>query len=82
MLISLSSYGADHVWSLESQNAATFPGGSFPADAAALKRLYYAVDSTWISHTFAVTFLVLCYVKGIVDGKFSSIGQAFNADTP
>ena len=69
MLISLSSSGADYVWSLESQNIATFPEGPFSADNAALQRLYYAVDSTWISHTFAVTFLVLCYVKGVVSGK-------------
>ena len=70
MLISLSTYGADHAWTLESQNIASFPENFFPADVDALKRLYYAVDSTWISHTFAVTFIVLCYVKGIVDGKF------------
>ncbi|KAF4633767.1 hypothetical protein G7Y89_g4355 [Cudoniella acicularis] len=67
MLFSLSNYGAEHVWRLESQNTSTFPSGPFPADPDALRRLYYAVDSTWISHTFAVAFLVLCYVRGMID---------------
>ena len=57
------------MWGLKSQNTATFPEGPFVAEASALKRLYYAVDSTWISHTFAVTFIVLSYVKGIVNGQ-------------
>lgn len=35
----------------------------------AVRRLYYAVDPIWISHTFAVIFLVLCYIRGVVDGK-------------
>jgi hypothetical protein len=68
MLLSLSSYGHDYVWGVESQSISTFPDGPFYVDAAALKRLYYAVDSTWISHTFAVTFLILCYVRGTIDG--------------
>ncbi|KZF19673.1 hypothetical protein L228DRAFT_285614 [Xylona heveae TC161] len=67
MLLSLSSYGAEYIWKLDSQNMSTFPDGPFEIDSAAVKRLYYAVDSTWISHTFAVTFLVLCYVRGAID---------------
>ena len=36
-------------------------------DEAAVDRLKYSVDSTWISLTFAFAFLVLCYVRGVVD---------------
>lgn len=69
MLFSLSSLGEEYVWSLDSQNAASFPTGDFSADASAVKRLCYAVDSTWISLTFAATFLVLCYVRATIDGE-------------
>jgi len=51
------------------RNANKYKRGHFYADASAIKRLYYAVDSTWISQTFAVTFLVLCYVRGTIDGN-------------
>ena len=68
MLFSFSILGADYVWLLESQNSETFPAGPYSVDGAALKRLYYAVDSTWISLTFSITFLVLCYVRGTIDG--------------
>lgn len=63
----------DYVWNLESQNTTSFPEGPFSVDVAALNRLSYAVDSTWISHTFAVTFLVLCYIRGTVDGQMTSL---------
>jgi hypothetical protein len=69
MLFSLSTYAYDYVWNIDSQAVSTFPEGPFFVDSAAVKRLYFAVDSTWISQTFAVTFLVLCYVRGTIDGK-------------
>ena len=70
MIISLSSYGPEYVWKLDSQAPLTFPDGPFHADPEAIGRLYYAVDSTWISYTFAVTFLVICYMRGAIDGRF------------
>ncbi|OJJ46430.1 hypothetical protein ASPZODRAFT_1961849 [Penicilliopsis zonata CBS 506.65] len=66
MLVSLSTDGA-HVWRLASQDPASFPSHAFQVDRAAVQQLCYAVDSTWISHTFAVTFLVLCYTRGVID---------------
>ena len=72
MLIALSTSAAKKVWDLDSQNTASFPSEAFTADLAACKRLAYAVDSTWISHTFAAAFLVLCYVRKVVDGKITS----------
>ena len=70
MLISLSTDGGTYVWGLESQNLKSFPNRPFHVDNAAIRRLYYAVDPTWISYTFAVTFLVLCYIRGVIDGEF------------
>ncbi|PWY84780.1 hypothetical protein BO70DRAFT_312962, partial [Aspergillus heteromorphus CBS 117.55] len=63
MLLSLSDSGAHSVWRLDSQDRLSFPEDAFHVDAEAVQRLQYAVDSTWISHTFAVTFLVLCYTR-------------------
>jgi hypothetical protein len=70
ILLSLSANGSKYVWILDSQNRASFPNGAFQVDIDAVRRLHYAVDSTWISHTFAVTFLVLCYIRGAIDGKY------------
>ncbi|KAJ5634707.1 hypothetical protein N7528_002549 [Penicillium herquei] len=67
MILSLSIHGARYVWSLDSQDMSTFPDGPYHSDSDSISRLHYTVDSTWISHTFAVTFLVLCYLRGIVD---------------
>ncbi|QGA17437.1 hypothetical protein EYB26_005108 [Talaromyces marneffei] len=67
MLISLCSDGETYVWDLESQNAPSFPSRPFHVDVAAVRRLYYAVDPTWISYAFAVTFLTLCYIRGVID---------------
>lgn len=73
MLISLCSDGEKYVWGLESQNAPSFPNRPFRVDIAAVRRLYYAVDPTWISYTFAVTFLALCYIRGVIDGKMGRL---------
>ncbi|RSH79485.1 uncharacterized protein EHS24_001537 [Apiotrichum porosum] len=67
-ILALADTGGTAVWCLQSQDATTFPPGPFEVDTEALDKIYYAVDSTWISHTFAVTFLALCYVRGVVDG--------------
>jgi hypothetical protein len=48
------------VWEIESQNVTSFPEGPFLVNANVIKRLYYVVDSTWISHAFSVMFIVLC----------------------
>ncbi|KAL3439916.1 hypothetical protein BJX65DRAFT_300813 [Aspergillus insuetus] len=71
ILISLSTMGEHYIAQLRSSDASSFPVGSFEADLEAVRRLRYAVDSTWISHTFAVTYLVLCYTRGTVDGTIS-----------
>jgi hypothetical protein len=69
IILSQSSYNADIVLSLKSQNPSSFPHGPYHVDRGSVGRLYYAVDSTWISHTFAITFLSICYIRGIIDGK-------------
>jgi hypothetical protein len=68
MILSLSIFGAEYVWGLDTQDQSSFPSGPFHADPDAMDWLFCAVDSTWISHTFAVTFLALCYIRGIIDG--------------
>jgi hypothetical protein len=72
MLMALSTSAPDKIWDLDSQDTDSFPSGPFTEDLAACRRLSYAVDSTWISHTFAAAFLVLCYVRKVADGKIHS----------
>ncbi|GAB1729926.1 hypothetical protein NU195Hw_g3273t1 [Hortaea werneckii] len=47
--------------------ATEIPPGPFPIDKRATEHLKYAVDLTWISLTFATVFLILCYVRGVID---------------
>ncbi|KAI5245765.1 hypothetical protein E4T47_03696 [Aureobasidium subglaciale] len=67
IVISHSKNAGDWIWSIESQLASSFPEGPFEPDPEALGRMQYAVDSSWISYTFAVTFIVLCWVRGFID---------------
>ncbi|KAL1901811.1 hypothetical protein Sste5346_001514 [Sporothrix stenoceras] len=67
ILFSLSTGAAESVWSLSSQDPSTFPLGVFVVDPLARRSLDHAVDSIWVSHAFALIFLVLCYVRGQVD---------------
>ncbi|PYI03542.1 hypothetical protein BO78DRAFT_193882 [Aspergillus sclerotiicarbonarius CBS 121057] len=69
ILLSLSSNAADYIWQLDSRDRDSFPQGELEVDPAAVQRLRYAVDSTWISHTFALTFLVLSYTRGLIDDE-------------
>ncbi|KAJ5081018.1 hypothetical protein N7456_013728 [Penicillium angulare] len=81
MILSLSSYGADYVWRLDSQNPSSFPDGPLHADPESISRLYYAVDSTWISYTFAATFLIICYMRGIIDENLQICPQTESLHT-
>lgn len=73
ILFSVSSSASSHIWDTSSQDASTFPQGPFAVDPEARKSLHHAVDSTWISYTFAIIFLVLCYVRKAIDGMHHSI---------
>ncbi|RAK98738.1 Zn(II)2Cys6 transcription factor [Aspergillus ibericus CBS 121593] len=69
ILLSLSNGAEEYIWQLDSRDPASFRPGELEVDRAAVQRLRYAVDSTWISHTFAVIFLVLCYTRGLIDDE-------------
>lgn len=69
ILLALSTIAPEVTWNVSSQDTAALRTGAFSADVAACKRLLYAVDSTWISMTFATAFLVLCYVRQAINGK-------------
>jgi hypothetical protein len=72
IVYSYSLDAGNFVFDLESQLPSSFPDGPFKLDREALDRMQYAVDSSWICYTFAITFLVLCFVKQIVDGMLAS----------
>jgi hypothetical protein len=70
MLMSVTEQGSQVVWDLESQDPATFgQTDRLVVDQAVISRLVFSVDYVWISHTFAATFLVICYLRGAIDGK-------------
>lgn len=68
ILLSLSAAGSRYVWTVESQTAATFPPGEWQVDPDAIARFRFAVDSSWVTHTYATIFLVLCYTRKVIDG--------------
>nr|XP_031861608.1 uncharacterized protein CI109_002838 [Kwoniella shandongensis]KAA5528680.1 hypothetical protein CI109_002838 [Kwoniella shandongensis] len=77
ILFALSKKASTYIWTLNSQDRSSFPRTvqceretiteeGCGVDEDAVERLSYAVDYTWISLTFSVTFLVLCYVRGMI----------------
>lgn len=69
IILSFSESAARFIWDVDSQDPFTFPDGPYFVDSGALKRLLCAIDSAWISFTFAVTFLSFCYFKHMIDGE-------------
>jgi hypothetical protein len=74
ILLSPTMNASDFVWELNSQNTASYPNGDtdFVIDPEARKSLHHAVDATWISFTFALTFTVLAYIRKTIDGEEST----------
>jgi hypothetical protein len=69
ILLSVTTQALQIVWDLRSQNLDSYPEGNFAVDSAARKSLHHSVDATWISFTFAMTFLVLTYIRNAIDGE-------------
>ncbi|KAF3011683.1 hypothetical protein E8E14_007521 [Neopestalotiopsis sp. 37M] len=67
ILLSLATGAPNFIWHVSSQNLNTYPSDEFSMDPAARASLHHAVDATWISFTFALTFLVLCYIRRTID---------------
>ena len=69
-LLAYSTVGRTSVSGFASQNNRNYgPLDRFQPDPTALETLIYTVDSAWISLSFAVTFLVLAYAKGAIQGE-------------
>ena len=68
ILLSLSEAGAGLLSDEQASQVSCRPSGPLKLDRTAVERLGYAVDSTWISHTFAIAFIVLAYIRGAIDG--------------
>ena len=68
--MSVTDRGSHLVWDLESQDPSSFGQiDRLAVDPAVISRLVFSVDYVWISHTFAATFLVICYLRGAIDGE-------------
>ena len=71
ILLALSDCGQALFAKYRTSGATEIPPGPFHIDRHATDQLKYAVDLTWISLTFATVFLILCYVRGVIDGEFT-----------
>lgn len=74
ILLSLATGASRFIWNVDSQNLNTYPSEEFSIDPAARASLHHAVDATWISFTFALTFLVLCYIRRTIDDDLQILG--------
>ncbi|KAF2113898.1 hypothetical protein BDV96DRAFT_647399 [Lophiotrema nucula] len=74
ILLSLTTHASHFIWDLKSQSYDSYPSGDFAVDPVARKSLHHAVDATWISFTFALTFLVLCYIRARIDDDLQILG--------
>jgi hypothetical protein len=79
-IFALSNETSTQTWSVQSQSLESFPQGPFTVNDTALGRFRFSVDSSWIAHSFAAVFLVLCYTRGAIDGNtpWSRLRSAFN----
>lgn len=70
ILLALSTHRSDVLSLRGSSSGAALPIGPFDIDKHATTQLLYSVDSTWVTLTFSVAFLVLADLRGTIDGKF------------
>ncbi|TVY84479.1 hypothetical protein LSUE1_G000773 [Lachnellula suecica] len=68
-IFALANETSTLTWPAQSQSLPAFPDEIFTIDMAALGRFRFAVDSSWITHSFAAVFLVLCYTRGVIDDE-------------
>lgn len=68
-IFSLSNETNTQTWPSQSHSLPAFPLCPFTVDMVALGKFRFSVDSSWITHSFAAVFLVLCYTRGAIDGK-------------
>ncbi|TVY89300.1 hypothetical protein LAWI1_G001076, partial [Lachnellula willkommii] len=66
-IFALSNETNTQTWTRQSYSLTTFPLCPFTLDETALGRFRFSVDSSWITHSFAAVFLVLCYARGAID---------------
>lgn len=63
-------------WTIQPQSLASFPSGELAVDEGGLAGFRFAVDSSWIAHSFAAVFLVLCYLRGVIDDELQILQLA------
>ncbi|KAH8895530.1 hypothetical protein GQ53DRAFT_804356 [Thozetella sp. PMI_491] len=51
--------------------ATSIPPGPLTADRAAVESISFSVDSSWVSHSFAAMFLVLCFTRNAIDDNLN-----------
>ncbi|KUJ19134.1 uncharacterized protein LY89DRAFT_683068 [Mollisia scopiformis] len=67
------------LWPAQCQSLSSFPSRPFTINEAAIGRFRFAVDSAWITHSFAAVFLVLCYTRGAIDDELQILHLAHSA---
>jgi hypothetical protein len=67
------------LWPTHCHSLTSLPTGPFTIDEVAIGRFRFAVDSAWITHSFAAVFLVLCYTRGAIDDDLQTLHLAHSA---
>lgn len=74
-ILALSEQATWKTWSTHS-SISSIPAGPFAIDRSAVERISFSVDSSWVSHSFAVVFLVLCFARGAIDDDLNILALA------
>ncbi|RAO72892.1 uncharacterized protein BHQ10_008904 [Talaromyces amestolkiae] len=74
-ILALSAQATWETWSTHS-SISSIPTGPFAIDRTAVERISFSVDSSWVSHSFAAVFLVLCFARGAIDDDLNILALA------
>ncbi|EEA19474.1 conserved hypothetical protein [Talaromyces marneffei ATCC 18224] len=79
-ILALSEQVTWETWSTHS-SISSIPPGPLAANRTAVERISFSVDSSWVSHSFAAIFLVLCFARGAIDDDLNILALAGSSST-
>lgn len=74
-ILALSEQATWETWGTHS-SISSIPPGPLVINRAAIERISFSVDSSWVSHSFAAVFLVLCFARGAIDDDLNILALA------
>ncbi|EED13760.1 C6 finger domain protein, putative [Talaromyces stipitatus ATCC 10500] len=74
-ILALSGQSTWATWSTHS-SIPFIPSAPLTVNRIAVERISFSVDSSWVSHSFAAVFLVLCFARGAIDDDLNILALA------